>query len=126
MIKKVLPLAVLAILLTGCTEAPEETTPVETDPAETVEVQTDPFTALQENHDFNFNQVQSTQITITSDNLTQLTVEVKEDGYIDDSIKGATYTLNLKRQEDNSWEVLNKEQTDLECYRDKTEEGLCL
>ena len=53
-------------------------------------------------------------------------VKLMQDKLPDDSVKMMEYELHIKQNQDEEWEVVDKEITNTECYRGETEEGLCI
>lgn len=60
-----------------------------------------------------------------SEEASQLKATLKLDGFMDDSVKGETYELILKKQDDGTWTVSEKKLIDQECYRGEVD-GLCV
>lgn len=111
MIKTAFILLSFTLILSSCTSLPAD--------------ETTPLTIIQQNHQFNLDQAQTTNINITRETPSKLNVVIKEDGYSDDSIKGETSSMTLEKS-DGIWKVTNNEVTEIECYNGKTDEGLCL
>ena len=145
MLKKLIFIFTLLFFLVGCTgsqpEDVNDTTDVsvvsETSPenescsgdyCSIIGTLKDPLQVVLDNHNFMVGDTLTTTIEMTRESYREpnFNVTITESGYKDDSVKGSEFKMILEIQEDRTWKMIEKEQTNIDCYRGTNDKGWCL